>query len=105
VKTGGDVTWIFHEILPRLSPGVFVHLHDIFLPGEYPEWWVMEGRGWNESYLVRSFLSYNTTFEIVWGTQYMLQRHPADLLKAFPELHEYDDKSGGASSLWLRRAK
>lgn len=48
VKTGGDVTWIFHEILPRLTPGVVVHIHDFFLPGEYPELWVMEGWGWND---------------------------------------------------------
>ena len=39
VKTGGDVTWIFHEILPRLSTGVIVHIHDFYLPGEYPEPW------------------------------------------------------------------
>ena len=35
VKTGGDVTWIFHEVVPRLAPGVLVHIHDMFLPGEY----------------------------------------------------------------------
>lgn len=46
VKTGGDVTTLFHEILPRLRPGVLVHIHDIFLPHEYPEPWVMEGWGW-----------------------------------------------------------
>ena len=51
--------WIFHEILPRLAVGVYVHIHDVFLPGDYPEPWVNEGWGWNESYLVRSFLSYN----------------------------------------------
>jgi len=39
-------------------------VHDFFLPEEYPENWVMEGRGWNETYLVRSFLSYNTSFAL-----------------------------------------
>ena len=43
VKTGGDVVWIFQEILPRLAPGVLVHIHDVFMPGDYPEPWVMEG--------------------------------------------------------------
>ncbi len=56
VKTGGDVVWVFQEIIPRLGDGVLVHIHDVFIPGEYPEPWVMEGWGWNESYLVRSFL-------------------------------------------------
>jgi SAM-dependent methyltransferase len=101
VKTGGDVTWIFHEILPCLAAGVYVHIHDVFLPGDYPEQWVMEGRGWNESYLVRSFLSYNSAFEIVWGSQYMTQHHPQSILRAFPEQARYDDRAG--AGLWIRR--
>ena len=30
-----------------------VHIHDIFLPDEYPKRWVIdEGRNWNEQYVV-----------------------------------------------------
>jgi SAM-dependent methyltransferase len=102
VKTGGDVVWIFHEILPRLAAGVHVHVHDVFLPGDYPEPWVREGWGWNESYLVRSFLSYNEAFPVVWGAQYMTARHMPELLAAFPELPRYRERAGAA--LWMRRA-
>lgn len=101
VKTGGDVTWLFHEVIPRLAPGVYVHIHDVFLPGDYPEPWVMEGWGWNESYLVRSFLSYNSAFEVVWGSQYMVQHHPDRLQIAFPDHEKYADRAGAA--LWMRR--
>jgi hypothetical protein len=101
VKTGGDVTWIFNEIIPRLQPGVIVHVHDCFLPGDYPEEWVMEGRGWNETYLVRAFLSYNDTFHILWSTQYMLQRHPGAIARAFPRAQV--EPNAGAS-LWFCRA-
>jgi predicted O-methyltransferase YrrM len=101
VKTGGDVTWIFHEILPRLAPGVMVHIHDFFLPGEYPESWVLEGWGWNEAYLVRSFLTFNDVFEIIWGTVYMLTNHREEVLKAFPDFQRY--LAMGGASLWLRR--
>ena len=52
VKTGGDVPWIFNQVLPRLRRGVVVHLHDIFLPWDYPQDWVFTGKGWNEQYLV-----------------------------------------------------
>ena len=65
VKTGGDVPWIFNEMLPRLAPGVVVHIHDVFLPGDYPQQWVLEGWGWNEVYLVRAFLAFNTGFEVL----------------------------------------
>jgi len=102
VKTGGDVTWIFHEILPRLAPGVIVHIHDFFLPGEYPEPWVLEGWGWNETYLVRSFLTFNDAFEIIWGTAFMLMKHVEDVLAAFPKFQQYRAMAG--ASLWIRRS-
>ncbi len=100
VKTGGDVVWIFQELIPRLAPGVLVHIHDVFIPGEYPEPWVMQGWGWNESYLVRSFLSFNSAFEIAWGQQYMLQRQRELLLAAFPGLPA---ATASGAALWIRR--
>lgn len=103
VKTGGDVTWIFHELIPRLAVGVYVHIHDVFLPGDYPQSWVTEGWGWNETYMVRSFLSYNTTFEVVWGAQFMLEHHPDEVLRAFARQQEYRERGGAA--LWIRRAR
>jgi hypothetical protein len=86
------VPWIFGEVIPRLAPSVHVHVHDIFLPGDYPEPWVSAGWGGNEIYLVRSFLSYNSTFEVVWGAQYMLQNHPEAVLAAFPGQREYEER-------------
>ena len=52
VKIGGDVNYLFLEVLPRLKPGVIVHVHDIFLPFEYRRDWVLdEFRFWTEQYL------------------------------------------------------
>jgi predicted O-methyltransferase YrrM len=101
IKTGGDVPWIFHEILPRLAPGVVVHIHDVFLPREYPELWVSEGWGWTEQYLVQSFLMFNDAFEVTFGTRWMIEHHQDLLHAAFPGYagHELE----GGSSLWLRR--
>ena len=101
VKTGGDVTWIFHEILPRLAPGVLVHVHDVFLPGDYPVEWVEEGWGWNETYLVHSFLAFNAGFEIELGIQYLVRTHPDAVAAAFPGWTTAVDKGGAA--LWFRR--
>jgi hypothetical protein len=34
---------------PALHAGVFIHLHDVFYPFEYPEGWFFdENRSWNE---------------------------------------------------------
>ena len=53
VKAGSDVNHLFFDVLPRLRVGVWVHLHDIFFPFEYPEAWVREGRAWHEAHLLR----------------------------------------------------
>ena len=64
-KFDSDVNHIFFNILPRLKSGVYIHFHDVFYPFEYPKAWIYEGRAWNEDYLLRAFLQYNSQFEIV----------------------------------------
>jgi hypothetical protein len=65
VKAGGDVNWLFFEVLPTLAPGVVVHVHDV-LPGfEYPWGWLRQGRAWSEAYLLRAFLQFNEAFEVL----------------------------------------
>jgi hypothetical protein len=70
-RVGSDVNYIFSQILPSLKSGVYVHFHDIFYPFEYPISWIEEGRAWNELYLLRAFLEYNHTFEIVLFNTYL----------------------------------
>jgi predicted O-methyltransferase YrrM len=64
-KVYSDVNRIFFEILPTLVPGVFIHFHDIFYPFEYPRAWIYENRAWNELYLLRAFLQYNSSFRVI----------------------------------------
>ncbi len=40
---GLDVDLILNRILPRLAPGVRVHVHDILLPDPYPDAWAWRG--------------------------------------------------------------
>ena len=89
------------RILPRLAPGVHVHVHDVFLPRDYPEPWVRAGWGWNEQYLVQAFLAFNAGFEVLAGAQYMLQRHRESVLTAFPEYAAHEHRGGAA--LWIQR--
>jgi hypothetical protein len=100
-KIGSDVQYEILEILPRLAPGVLVHLHDIFLPVEYPREWVMEWhRFWNEQYLLQAFLCGNRDFEVLWAGTWMHLRHPEKLAAAFPS---YDPKTSWLGSFWIRR--
>jgi predicted O-methyltransferase YrrM len=102
-KTGSDAVWLYQEVLPRLREGVVVHIHDIFVPGEYPEDWVLDGRAWNELYVVRAFLAFNSAFRIELGAQYMLKRHHELVLEAFPGMREERYAQPGGGSLWIRR--
>lgn len=98
-KTGSDVNHLFFEVLPRLAKGVRVHVHDIFLPGEYPKKWVMtENRSWNEQYLLRALLMYSTRFRVLFGCSYAFARFPNRVIAALAHAkgHGY---AGG--SLWI----
>jgi Rps23 Pro-64 3,4-dihydroxylase Tpa1-like proline 4-hydroxylase len=98
VKTGGDVNYIFFEIIPRLATGVFIHIHDIFLPADYPKDWVInERRSWNEQYLVQAALMYTKTFDISFSCAYALHRYPS-LLKQVLKGDLY-----GGGSIWLQK--
>lgn len=62
-KIGGDVCYEFLDILPRLKPEVWVHVHDIFFPQDYSGKFVInERRAYNEQYVLEAFLSGNKSF-------------------------------------------
>jgi len=78
ITTGGDVPYLYLQVLPQLSPGVLIHVHDIFLPFEYPQEFVVKERwGWTEQYLLHALLMGNAGFEIIWPSCYMWQFHRA----------------------------
>lgn len=97
-KTGSDVTYLFLQVLPLLAPGVYIHVHDIFLPDDYPEEWVVrENRSWNEQYLLQALLIGNAQFEVIFGSNFAHWR--------FPELVSLASRqpSHEGGSFWIRR--
>jgi hypothetical protein len=102
VKTGGDANFLYLEIVPRLAPGVVVHIHDMFLPFDYPQEWVFSGRAWNEQYLVQAFLSFNSTFRILLAVAWLSHLHPEVLAEVLPDYPAAYGDGGG--SLWIQRA-
>lgn len=52
-----DATVFFLEVLPRLKPGVIVHIHDIYLPYDYPQF--MCDRFYSEQYGLGIYLLSN----------------------------------------------
>jgi hypothetical protein len=83
-KINSDVNYIFFEILPKLQKGVYIHIHDIFYPFEYPREWIYQGRAWNEAYVLRAFLEYNDVFEIQLYNSFLGFKHREALAQAMP---------------------
>lgn len=81
LKTGSDVGYELFEILPKLRPGVLVHIHhDIGNQFEYPYTWVFdEKRCYNEAYVVRAFLMHNAAFKTIFFNHFFAARFPEKL--------------------------
>lgn len=98
-----DVKYEFLEVLPRLADGVVVHVHDVFLPGEYPREWVMDYHlFWNEQYLLQAFLAFNDAFQPLWSGSHLHDRHPEALAEAFSS---YDREMVPPHSFWMRKVE
>jgi hypothetical protein len=102
-KLDSDVNFLFLEVLPRLASGVWVHVHDIYLPYEYPSvhFFGPNKLFWNEQYLLQALLAGNRDFEVVLPG-YMVQRDmEREFAAAFPR---HDPRMHRpTSSFWMRR--
>jgi hypothetical protein len=104
LKAGGDVQFEYCEILPRLQPGVLVHVHDISLPKPYPRAYFDNHVYWNEQYVLQAFLAFNSRFEVLWPGNYMMLNHPEKMTAAFPEYHAMRRSfpQSEPASFWMR---
>ena len=101
-KAGGDVNHIYFTILPLIKKGVFIHIHDIFFPFEYPKKWIVEERrSWNEVYFLRAFLAYNKSFSIIWFNSYMEKKQKCFFEQKMPLFLQRNETVCGG--IWLQK--
>jgi hypothetical protein len=96
---GSDVDILLNRVLPRLPAGVLVHIHDIFLPFDYPAIWGW--RNYNEQQGVVPLLAagaYRPLFSSVWATRRMAERLAASVVARLPQ-----PTDAMPSSLWLEK--
>lgn len=119
VGIGSDVVREYLEILPRVSSGVVIHAHDIFIPSDYPREAVLHNLAfWSEQYLLQALLMNNPNYEVLWGSSSMQSREPEALEQAFPHwkgsyrsmpkekrqfLPTRDGERVWPSSFWMRK--
>lgn len=92
-----DVTVFFGDVLARLKPGVIIHIHDISLPGDYPEF--AHNWYWNEQYLLMAFLlGAGDKVDPLLPTAYLCNQE--ELMSTFhpvPKLSNLDGWRGGGA--------
>ena len=102
IRPQGDVATLFLEILPRLAPGVLVHVHDIFTPRDYPSRWLDDAMLlWNEQYLLEAFLVANRDFRVIAALNMLYHDHRGALDRACPILAREGGPEPG--SFWMAR--
>jgi len=104
LRSGGDVQVEYCEIIPRLAPGVLVHIHDVSLPRPYPRVYFESRLYFNEQYLLQAFLCFNSRFEVIWPGNFLMVTYPQEMCDAFPEYHEMRKSypMSEPTSFWLR---
>ncbi len=96
---GSDVDILLNRVLPGLPSGALVHIHDIFLPFDYPAIWGW--RAYNEQQGVVPLLTggaFKPLFSSVWAERRMTDRLAASVVSRLPR-----PPDAMPASLWLEK--
>jgi predicted O-methyltransferase YrrM len=93
-----DVTRIYVEILPRLKPGVYVHIHDIYLPYVFQRDIDRTFMQSTETALLMAILAHSNRYEILLCMSYLHYYEPRLLKEMFPQ-YVADENDGGLSKV------
>ena len=97
---GSDVDIVFGRVLPDLPKGTLLHIHDIFLPFDYPAIWGW--RNYNEQQGVLPLITsgaWRPLFSSVWVERRMAERLARSVVARLPR-----PANAVAASLWLEKA-
>lgn len=99
VVPGGDGPYLYCRLLPEVPAGTLVHVHDIFLPFDYPD--VYRQHGYAEQYLLHALLADSPAWEIVFATYFLSDAYPEAMKGTFGDGVAEGDFRG--ASFWMRR--
>jgi hypothetical protein len=101
LKLQSDVEHELLRILPSLAPGVWIHVHDIFTPYDYPDDWIWRPLrlGLNEQYALECLMSGGDRYRTELPLHLLFREHLPVMQKLFPRGRER------AQSFWLSKVK
>jgi hypothetical protein len=98
VKAVGDVLYLYLEVIPRLKPGVMIHIHDIYFPYLYQRDILSSLFQWQETSLLQALLVNNNKIEIFLCLSLLHYDAPEALAQVFPEYQRQPDNHGLADN-------
>ncbi len=97
-----DATVFFLEVVPKLKPGVIVHVHDVYLPYDYPQF--MCDRFYSEQYgLAIMLLSNSTRYQTIMPNYFVSE--DAELAGILKPLWDHPNLGGveqHGGSFWFK---
>lgn len=101
-----DVCTEFLEILPRLRKGVWVHIHDVFFPTDYPAEWVIGRRiAFNEQYILEAFLAFNSAYSVQLANSWMWHEEKEAAHRLCPAAFGASGVVALPGSFWMKRVE
>jgi predicted O-methyltransferase YrrM len=109
VRLDGDVPHLILEVLPRLAPGVVVHIHDISFPYNIPypaSYWVLNREQswpmfWTEAMMLQAFLCFNNAYRVMMSLPYLRFVDEHFVQSTLPMYRSLADDPATFSSLWI----
>ena len=103
ILPNSDCAFIYNELIPSLPKGVFIHIHDIYLPYDYPQF--MCDRLYNENEFLAAYLLSNPNYFKILLPNFYVYKNP-DVWNTIAPLFTSSkmkdvEKHGG--SIWLSK--
>jgi hypothetical protein len=98
LRSRGDVQYLLNGLVPRLPSGAIVHVHDVFLPWDYP--FMYQAKFYTEEYVLQALLSSSDRYRVLFATHYMSRAHASEMQKTFGPIVGVDQAHFGGS-LWF----
>jgi predicted O-methyltransferase YrrM len=94
LKIGSDVSKIYLDIIPKLKPGIIIHIHDIFFPYNFSRDANKTMFQWLETQILQALLVNNSKLEILFCMSHLHYEYSDELKEIFPMYEPKQDNDG-----------
>ena len=99
-RTRGDLPYLYCQVLPSLPIGILVHVHDIFVPYDYPN--LYDPWCYTELYLLSCTLAHSSRYQTVLSTHCLSRQHRDKMRATFGPLVGSEEQTHYfGSSYWF----